>query len=270
MKATTLKTDVDCALSVKSGRKDFDGWLSSSTTVAQAIKDGTPMVKVGDPVFYEPLAVATDKTGPAHAELQAALDQIVKDMHADGTLTAFSKKWFEGQDLTTKAVSPTPRRGTGTSRGVPVFVFLRIRKDGVMAANVTLAAPEVEPPILGQIRKAQRSARDAFRFKFVLTWAVILGVVAVAIVATGNADPEFTGKWTVYILGGTGLTILISVVSITLATVLAVLGALGRLSRNGYINGVASLYVSLVRGTPLLVQIYSSSSPCRRWGSSWT
>ena len=102
MQATTLKTDVDCALSVKSGRKDFDGWLSSSTTVAQAIKDGTPMVNVGDPVFYEPLAVATDKSGPAHAELQAALDQIVKDMHADGTLTAFSKKWFEGQDLTTR------------------------------------------------------------------------------------------------------------------------------------------------------------------------
>ena len=67
-----------------------------------AIEDGTPMVNVGDPVFYEPLAVATDKSGPAHAELQAALDQIVKDMHADGTLTAFSKKWFEGQDLTTR------------------------------------------------------------------------------------------------------------------------------------------------------------------------
>ena len=46
--------------------------------------------------------MATDKSGPPHAELQAALDQIVKDMHADGTLTAFSKKWFEGQDLTTK------------------------------------------------------------------------------------------------------------------------------------------------------------------------
>ena len=103
MKATTLKTDVYCSLSVQSGRKDFDGWLSSSTTVAQAIKDGTPMVPVGAPVFYEPLAVATDKTGPAHAELQAALAQIVKEMHADGTLSTFSKKWFEGQDLTVKA-----------------------------------------------------------------------------------------------------------------------------------------------------------------------
>ena len=100
MKVTTLKTDADCALSVKSGRKDFDGWLSSSTTVAAALADGTPMITVGDPVFYEPLAVATDKTGPAHAELQAALAQIVKDMHADGTLSTLSKKWFEGQDLT--------------------------------------------------------------------------------------------------------------------------------------------------------------------------
>jgi Bacterial extracellular solute-binding proteins, family 3. len=58
------------------------------------------MIVVGDPVFFEPLAVATDKSGPPHAELQAALDQIVKEMHADGTLTAFSKKWFNGQDLT--------------------------------------------------------------------------------------------------------------------------------------------------------------------------
>lgn len=102
MKVTTLKTDADCALSVKSGRKDFEGWLSSSTTVAQALLDGTPMINVGQPVFYEPLAVATDKTGPAHAELEARLIQIVKDMHADGTLTTFSKKWFQGQDLTVK------------------------------------------------------------------------------------------------------------------------------------------------------------------------
>ena len=45
----------------EAGRNDFEGWLSSSTTVEAAIKDGLPMVKVGDPVFYEPLAVATDK-----------------------------------------------------------------------------------------------------------------------------------------------------------------------------------------------------------------
>ena len=102
-KATTLKTDKDCALSAQSGRHDFEGWLSSSTTVADAIKGGAPFVNVGDPVFFEPLAIATDKAGPPHAELKAALDKIIKDMHADGTLTTLSKKWFEGQDLTTKS-----------------------------------------------------------------------------------------------------------------------------------------------------------------------
>jgi len=102
MKVTTLKSDADCALSAKSGRKDFEGWLSSSTTVATALAGGAPLIDVGAPVFYEPLAVATDKTGPPHAELQAALDKIIKDMHADGTLSASSKKWFDGQDLTTR------------------------------------------------------------------------------------------------------------------------------------------------------------------------
>ena len=34
------------------------------------------------------------------------------------------------------------------------------------------------------------------------------------------------------------------------------LGALGRLSANPVVNGAASLYVSVIRGTPLLVQIF--------------
>ncbi|MEP6638553.1 MAG: amino acid ABC transporter permease [Chloroflexota bacterium] len=124
-----------------------------------------------------------------------------------------------------------------------------------MTANATLAATEIEPPILDQIRAAQRGARSSFRLRFIITWAVILGAIGVAIVATGNANLDFAREWTGYILGGAGLTILISAVSITLATIFAIIGALGRLSRNGFVNGAASLYVSLVRGTPLLVQI---------------
>ncbi len=44
--------------------------------------------------------------------------------------------------------------------------------------------------------------------------------------------------------------------SIVLATILAVLGALGRLSRTRSSTGSRRFYVSLVRGTPLLVQIF--------------
>jgi polar amino acid transport system substrate-binding protein len=101
VKATTLSTDTDCAEAASSGRTEFEGWLTSSTTVDNAIKNGAPFVLVGDPVFFEPLAVAVDKAAPTHDELNTELDRIIGEMHQDGTLSELSKKWFEGLDLTT-------------------------------------------------------------------------------------------------------------------------------------------------------------------------
>jgi polar amino acid transport system substrate-binding protein len=95
----TLPTDRDCADAWKSGRFDWDGWLSSITTVQGAIDEGLPVVAVGEPVFYEPLAVAADKKGLDNATFMAKLNEIVKAMHDDGTLSAMSQKWF-GTDYT--------------------------------------------------------------------------------------------------------------------------------------------------------------------------
>ena len=119
---------------------------------------------------------------------------------------------------------------------------------------IAQAAPQA--PIVDAIARSQRAARRDFMLKFSLTWAVIIGALGLVIYATGNADPEFTVTWGPFILAGIGLTIFICLTSITAATILAVLGALGRLSVNPFLNGLASLYVSLVRGTPLIVQIY--------------
>jgi polar amino acid transport system substrate-binding protein len=99
IKTTTLPTDTDCPTQWQSGRFDFDGWLSSITTVDGAIAAGLPVVKVGAPVYFEPLAIAVDKSGPKDTEFMAKLKTIVDEMHADGTLTAFSQKWF-GADFT--------------------------------------------------------------------------------------------------------------------------------------------------------------------------
>ena len=97
--ATTLSTDRLCAEAWKAGRNDFQGWLSSSTTVEQAIKDGLPLVKVGDSVYLEPLGVAFDKSGPDPTSMVAKVNEALDGMRADGTLKALSEKWF-GLDLT--------------------------------------------------------------------------------------------------------------------------------------------------------------------------
>jgi polar amino acid transport system substrate-binding protein len=95
-----LETDQLCAQTAISRPGDFDGFLTSSTTLDAAIAEGAPFVPVGDPVFFESLAVAFDKNGPPHAEIQAEVDRIIAEMHEDGTLTELSEQWFEGEDLT--------------------------------------------------------------------------------------------------------------------------------------------------------------------------
>jgi polar amino acid transport system substrate-binding protein len=101
VKVVTRPTDRDCANEWQAGRFDFDGWMTSSTTVKAAQDAGIKMVLVGDPQFFEPLAVAVDKSGPAHAEFMQALDAAIFGMHADHTLNDLSTKWF-GLDLTLK------------------------------------------------------------------------------------------------------------------------------------------------------------------------
>jgi ABC-type amino acid transport substrate-binding protein len=56
-------------------------------------------VKLGEPVFSEPLAVAFDKSGPDPTSMVERINAILDEMRADGTLKAFSEKWL-GADLT--------------------------------------------------------------------------------------------------------------------------------------------------------------------------
>ena len=100
--AVTRPTDRDCAQEWGLGRQDFQGWLSSGTTVQAAIDDGLPIVALGEPVFYEPLAAAFDKSVEDNDSLVVAVDAILEEMHMDGTLSGLSDKWF-GEDLTQQA-----------------------------------------------------------------------------------------------------------------------------------------------------------------------
>jgi polar amino acid transport system substrate-binding protein len=103
VKVKTYSTDQECIQALKAGRKEFEGVLTASTVVEEGIAAGAPIVKVGDPVFYESLAAALDKSAAADsASLVAAVSKAVEEMHTDGTLSKLSIKWFNGLDLTKK------------------------------------------------------------------------------------------------------------------------------------------------------------------------
>ena len=74
-------------------------------------------------------------------------------------------------------------------------------------------------------------------------------------------DWSFIGEWWRFISWGVIITFELSILSMFFAVVLALSAALARLSRVASLNSLASLYVSLMRGTPLFLQfifIYSA------------
>lgn len=109
--------------------------------------------------------------------------------------------------------------------------------------------------IVAEIAASRARDRRRFRMVFVLTWAIVISLLVGSLYAAGKIDFAFLGIWAPYILGGIPITIVVSVFSIAIAVMLAVLGALGRLSSRAPVYALATLYVSLVRGTPLIVQI---------------
>ena len=95
-----LSTDAECAQAIQAGREEFDIFLTSGTVIDQAIANNIDVVKVGEPVFVENLAAAFDKNSSLDSSgLRDKVSEIIDGMHADGTLSASSKNWFDGVDL---------------------------------------------------------------------------------------------------------------------------------------------------------------------------
>ena len=91
----TYTTDLDALPDLKLGR--LDAVMTADLTASQAIASGQPFELSGKPFYFEPLAFAINKGQP---DLLAALNYSVKTMHSDGSLTAFSKTWYHGFDVT--------------------------------------------------------------------------------------------------------------------------------------------------------------------------
>jgi polar amino acid transport system permease protein len=106
-----------------------------------------------------------------------------------------------------------------------------------------------------RLAEAAKRARTMSLIQVSLVLVAILAILFWVLLNLG-LDLGFMQKWFGFIFQGFWTTLEISALSIMAAVVLALLGALGRLSRNPLLYGPATFYVSLVRGTPLLVQIF--------------
>ena len=119
---------------------------------------------------------------------------------------------------------------------------------------VRYEAPQ-DAPLSEQLVIGQQTMKTRFGIYSLAVWVALL-VILFSVLRSFDLDIAFMGHFLPFIMAGAGLTVLISAASIVLAIVLALLGALGRLSENPIANGVSSFYISLIRGTPLLVQIF--------------
>ncbi len=63
------------------------------------IRGGDDLVMVGELLRTEEMAIAVHKDD---VELLEKLNEILEQMHADGTLTSISEQWHEGEDITVK------------------------------------------------------------------------------------------------------------------------------------------------------------------------
>jgi polar amino acid transport system substrate-binding protein len=113
IEATPYTTDAEAIqdLALGDGVR-LDGVISAQPTIQTAIDSGVPLKYVGTPPFYEPLSFALDKSRGPSDKMLAKLNEIVAEMHADGTLAELSMEWY-GIDYATvvapeEAAAPAP------------------------------------------------------------------------------------------------------------------------------------------------------------------
>ncbi len=122
--------------------------------------------------------------------------------------------------------------------------------------------PKTQAELLfeAQLRKDRQ-----FRANVAISWIVLLLILYVIFSGNNNLpfgihgiklDSSFISDNWSFIASGIGSTIGISILSIVLATLLALFAALGRLSTFPPFYAVSTFYVSLIRGTPLYLQIF--------------
>ena len=112
--------------------------------------------------------------------------------------------------------------------------------------------PDVERPEAAIMRKAKVQGEPTGKFD---QWWLLFLAVAVAVVLLVFIKPNPFQRIVLFLSDGIWVTVRITVISFVFILIVGLIGGLSKLSKNWLVHGIASLYVELIRGIPLLVQL---------------
>ncbi|HHW5480580.1 TPA: ABC transporter permease subunit [Staphylococcus aureus] len=112
--------------------------------------------------------------------------------------------------------------------------------------DTVIAVPKDSPKLLSQINKTIKEVKDKGLIDKYMTNAA----------NAMNDDSGFISKYGSFFLKGIKITILISLIGVALGSILGAFVALMKLSRIKIISWIASIYIEILRGTPMLVQVF--------------
>ncbi len=93
------------------------------------------------------------------------------------------------------------------------------------------------------------------RGRFDYWWLLVVGAAALILFLVVT-QPDPYARIIAFVRDGIWVTIKVTLTSFVLVLIVGLIGGLGRISKNPVINAIASLYVEIVRGIPLLVQLF--------------
>lgn len=96
-------SDADALTDVGSGR--LAGALTADTTIKSEQAGGAHITVTGSGFFYQPQAFATRQ---GENDLVAVLNAAVKEMRANGSLAALSRKWYDGLNVSAAPAAAVP------------------------------------------------------------------------------------------------------------------------------------------------------------------
>ena len=92
------------------------------------------------------------------------------------------------------------------------------------------------------------------RFYFDRWWLLLFAVIIIILLLV-YFKPDPFRRILLFVSDGIGVTVFTTLVSFILVLFFGLLTGLGRISKNRLLNGAATIYVELIRGIPLLVQL---------------